>query len=135
MELRLKGKTALITGGTVGIGLAVARAFAREGVSTAICGRDGERAAREALAIERGRTRSLQPTFSGGASCPSIFVASGAEMVQGTLRGWQGPADCHICSTTGAPSDSENAGQQHAGRCRVAQSWHQCLVCGGHVSD
>lgn len=53
MDLQLMGKSAIVTGGTVGIGLAVARAFAREGVSTAICGRDGARAVREAAAMER----------------------------------------------------------------------------------
>jgi NAD(P)-dependent dehydrogenase (short-subunit alcohol dehydrogenase family) len=52
MDLQLKGKVAIVTGGTVGIGLAVAKAFAAEGVSSLICGRDGERARREAAAIE-----------------------------------------------------------------------------------
>jgi NAD(P)-dependent dehydrogenase (short-subunit alcohol dehydrogenase family) len=51
MELELRGKRAFVTGGTVGIGLAVARALAAEGVDVAICGRDGERAEREARAI------------------------------------------------------------------------------------
>jgi len=53
MDLELKDKVALITGGTVGIGLAVARGLASEGVKVVICGRDGIRAAKEAAAISR----------------------------------------------------------------------------------
>lgn len=40
MELQLNGQTALITGGSKGIGLATARAFAAEGVSLHLAARD-----------------------------------------------------------------------------------------------
>lgn len=40
MQLGLTGKTALVTGGTSGIGLAIARTLAAEGCRVAICGRD-----------------------------------------------------------------------------------------------
>ncbi len=43
MDLGLKGKVAAITGGSVGIGLAVAQALAAEGVHVAICARDEAR--------------------------------------------------------------------------------------------
>ncbi|MCX6089103.1 MAG: SDR family NAD(P)-dependent oxidoreductase [Candidatus Atribacteria bacterium] len=43
MNLDLKNKIAVITGGSVGIGLAVAKALAQEGVHLAICARDEER--------------------------------------------------------------------------------------------
>lgn len=40
MDLELGGKAMLITGGTDGLGLALAKRLAREGASVAVCGRD-----------------------------------------------------------------------------------------------
>jgi len=51
MDLKLKGKNAVITGGSSGIGLAVARKFAEEGMNVAILARGGERARQEAQKI------------------------------------------------------------------------------------
>jgi NAD(P)-dependent dehydrogenase (short-subunit alcohol dehydrogenase family) len=43
MDLRLRDKVAVVTGGSVGIGLAVARGLAAEGVHLALCARDAAR--------------------------------------------------------------------------------------------
>src|SRR5208283_104169 len=53
MDLELKGKRAVITGGSVGIGLAVAHALAAEGVDIVIVARDKPRVEAEAGAIAR----------------------------------------------------------------------------------
>jgi len=51
MDMELSGKVAVITGGSVGIGLAVAQALAKEGVHLALVARGGERLAEEAARI------------------------------------------------------------------------------------
>ncbi len=53
MDLELRGKRAVITGGSAGIGLAVAHALAAEGVDIVIMARDRARVEREAAGIAR----------------------------------------------------------------------------------
>ena len=55
----LKGKTALITGGSDGIGFAVARAFAGKGADLVIVGRDREKLDQKAEALSRYGGRVL----------------------------------------------------------------------------
>ena len=53
MDLGLKGKVAVITGGSVGIGLAIAEGLAVEGVDIVIAARGVERVRREASRIAK----------------------------------------------------------------------------------
>jgi len=50
MDLGLKGKNVLVTGGSKGIGLAVAELFAAEGANVAVCARNGDEVAKVARA-------------------------------------------------------------------------------------
>jgi NAD(P)-dependent dehydrogenase (short-subunit alcohol dehydrogenase family) len=56
MELELKGKTALITGGSRGIGLAIARRFAEAGANVMIISRTAEDLAEAASGLVAGGT-------------------------------------------------------------------------------
>lgn len=57
MDLGLAGKQVLVTGGSKGIGLATAKAFAAEGADVILVARDGEKvaASADALAAETGQ--------------------------------------------------------------------------------
>ena len=57
MDLKLAGKTVVVTGGSAGIGLASARLFLAEGANVAICGRDAVRLA--AAVTELGTPANL----------------------------------------------------------------------------
>jgi 3-oxoacyl-[acyl-carrier protein] reductase len=61
MELHMTGKTALVTGASVGIGRAIADALAREGVDVAICARRPEPLAAAAAEIARTTNRKIVP--------------------------------------------------------------------------
>ncbi|TVQ39729.1 MAG: SDR family oxidoreductase [Spirochaetaceae bacterium] len=51
MDLGLRGKSAVISGGSVGIGLAVAESLAAEGVNLLLCARDEQRVDKEARRV------------------------------------------------------------------------------------
>jgi 3-oxoacyl-[acyl-carrier protein] reductase len=64
MQLLLKGKTALITGGTAGIGKAIALLFASQGADVAIFGTNEERAAKAVFEIESNKAHPEQKVLS-----------------------------------------------------------------------
>jgi NAD(P)-dependent dehydrogenase (short-subunit alcohol dehydrogenase family) len=67
MDLELAGKTAIVTGGSRGIGRAIARELAREGVDVALVARSREalEAAAGELAAETGRAVVAVPADTG----------------------------------------------------------------------
>src|SRR5580698_5665630 len=51
MDLKLSGRTALVTGSSKGIGLSIAQWFAREGVNVCMVARSGDQLEKEGAAI------------------------------------------------------------------------------------
>ena len=84
MDLGLRGRRAVVTGGSKGIGLAVAREFVSEGVSVAICARTAQEvdnAAAELRAL--GGTVYSQCTDVTDATQVVDFIANAAKALGG----------------------------------------------------
>jgi NAD(P)-dependent dehydrogenase (short-subunit alcohol dehydrogenase family) len=78
MDLKLSGRTALITGSSKGIGLAVAQWFAREGVNVCLVARSTERLQQEAEALggETGVTvRTMAADLADAGAREEVFKA------------------------------------------------------------
>ena len=81
MDLKLHGKTALVTGGSEGIGKWIALGLAKEGVDLAICGRrpDVLQAAADEIAAETGRKIVAIPADLTKDEDAAAFIAKGHE--------------------------------------------------------
>ncbi len=81
MDLGLRGKVAVITGGSVGIGLAIAEGLAAEGVDVVLAARQQARLDEAAQAIaSRHKVRALGVACDVGtaAGCDALIAAAGA---------------------------------------------------------
>lgn len=85
MELGLKGKHAIVTGGSRGIGKAIARELAREGVDLAIVARSQEQLERTARELEAETGQRIIPLVADVTSKEQVdgMVALAAERLGG----------------------------------------------------
>lgn len=104
MDLELGGKTAVVTGGSVGIGLAVAEALAREGANVVIAARGAERVAAEAARLD-----SAMAGRAMGVAC-DVATAEGCEALCAAVTAAFGGADILVNNAgTGSNETIQNA--------------------------
>ncbi|WP_249011486.1 SDR family NAD(P)-dependent oxidoreductase [Conexibacter sp. DBS9H8] len=99
MDLQLSGKRAVITGGSRGIGLAVARALAAEGVRVALVARDGDALARAVTEVGAGAIAAVCDTGEDAA------VSAMATSVTAALGGVDILVNCAAQANQGPMGD------------------------------
>jgi NAD(P)-dependent dehydrogenase (short-subunit alcohol dehydrogenase family) len=110
VDLELAGRTAFVTGGSRGIGMAAARALAQEGASVAICARTREplEHAARTLSTETGATVMpfVADTTVGGSVTAAVAAAADA------LGGIQIVVNAAARPSGGIPEDLEHVTEE-----------------------
>ena len=106
MDLLLKGQKALITGGTKGIGRAIANQLADEGCNVSICARNAAEvdAAVEALSA-KGVTAFGQSVDVGDGDALKAWIGASAEALGGI--------DCIVANVSGGNAQGEEGWRSH----------------------
>lgn len=106
MDLQLKGGKAIITGGTKGIGRAIANTLADEGCNVAICARNAEEVdAAVADLAAKGVTAFGQSVDVGDGEALAAWVAASAEAMGGI--------DIVVSNVSGGGAQGEESWRRH----------------------
>ncbi|WP_161881010.1 SDR family oxidoreductase [Deinococcus alpinitundrae] len=103
MDLQLKGKTALVTAASAGLGYATASALSAEGARVAICSRDLERA--------QDAAKKIQAASGHEVLAFAADVASEADLTRlfGEVSEALGKLDILVCNAGGPPAGNFSA--------------------------
>jgi 3-oxoacyl-[acyl-carrier protein] reductase len=93
MDLMLKGKSALVTGGSKGIGLAIAELFADEGANVAICARNADDVGKVTKSLAAKDVKSWGRAID---VADSVALKSWVEGAAAELGG----IDCLVCNVS-----------------------------------
>jgi len=93
MDLGLKGKSVLVTGGSKGIGLAIAELFATEGANVAICARNADEVAKVVKALAE---KGVKAWGKGIDVADPVALKGWAEGAAAELGG----IDCLVCNVS-----------------------------------
>ncbi len=143
MDLNLKGKRALVTGGTRGIGRAIAETLAGEGADLAICARNSEEVADAVTALSASGGQCLGKAVDVGdkAALAAWITEAGEELggidivvanVSALSEDWQAGFDIDVMGTVNTVEAALPALEQSEAGAIVAISSVSAVV-GSHV--
>jgi NAD(P)-dependent dehydrogenase (short-subunit alcohol dehydrogenase family) len=84
MDLELAGRVAIVTGGSKGIGKAMAHELAREGVNVAVCARQREALEETAREIAQATGRRIVPIPTDTTNWESVSRMVWQKLTKGT---------------------------------------------------